>query len=169
MNTIAREYADEIRGGIAWVAVWKDGRSWNAEVFWLNGDDDTFGQEDIDRAGELLALDPGTVMLNGYYCGHFGEDMTVEELEAGIRWHYENGFNLLKNSAAFPPEPTERPADLPTEMPWYGKQTAEGPDMYTYDGYMSVEDCEHMHELATIDEREQLIEKMRAALQEVIT
>lgn len=42
LNAIAREYADEIRDGIAWVIVWKTGRSWNAEAFWLNCDDDTF-------------------------------------------------------------------------------------------------------------------------------
>lgn len=41
LNTIAKEIADEIRDGIAWVIVWKTGRSWNAEAVWLNIDDDT--------------------------------------------------------------------------------------------------------------------------------
>lgn len=49
LNAIAREYADEIRDGIAWVIVWKTGRSWNAEAFWLNCDDDTFKLEDLER------------------------------------------------------------------------------------------------------------------------
>ncbi len=46
-------------------------------------------------------------MLNGYYCGHFGEDMNALEIAAGIRWHYENGYNLLSDSTALPDEPAE--------------------------------------------------------------
>lgn len=155
LNTIAREYADEIRDGIAWVIVWKTGRSWNAEAFWLNCDDDTFELEDLDRAREILEQDPNAVMLNGYYCGHFGEDMTVAELAAGIRWHYENGYNTLDGSTAFPPEPTERPANLPADIPWYGKETSAEPDPYIYDGYMSIEDHKHMHELMAADQQQE--------------
>lgn len=153
LNAIAREYADEIRDGIAWVIVWKTGRSWNAEAFWLNCDDDTFEPEDLDRAREISEQDPNAVMVNGYYCGHFGEDMTVAELAAGLRWHYENGTNLLKDSDAFPPEPMERPEWLPADVPWYGKETSEEPDPYVYDGYMSVEDYELMHKLMAADRK----------------
>lgn len=153
LNTIARDYADEIRDGIAWVIVWKTGRSWNATAVWLDPDTDTFEPDDLDTAREVLAKDPGAVMLNGYYCGHFGEDMTVAELAAGIRWHYENGYNTLDGSTAFPPEPMERPADLPTNIPWYGKGTSAELDPYVYDGYMSPEDYEHMHELMAADKQ----------------
>lgn len=38
LREIAREYKDEIMSGIAWVAIWKTGRSWNARAFWLNSD-----------------------------------------------------------------------------------------------------------------------------------
>lgn len=155
LNAIAREYADEIRDGIAWVIVWKTGRSWNAEAFWLNCDDDTFELEDMDRAREILEQDPNAVMVNGYYCGHFGEGMTVAELAAGIRWHYENSHNTLKDSTAFPPEPMERPEGLPADVPWYGKATSAEPDPYVYDGYMSPEDYEHMHELMATDRQQE--------------
>lgn len=151
LNAIAREWADELREGIAWVIVWKTGRSWNAQAVWLNCDDDTFEPEDLELARKVLEQDPNAVMLNGYYCGHFGEDMTVAELADGIRWHYENGYNTLDGSTAFPPEPMERPANLPADIPWYGKPTTEGPDPYVYDGYMSPEDYEHMHELMAAD------------------
>ena len=40
INTNAKEWADEIRGGIAWVIVWKIGRSWNAQAVWLDSDTD---------------------------------------------------------------------------------------------------------------------------------
>ena len=155
LNAIAREYADEIRDGIAWVIVWKTGRSWHAEAVWLNCDDDTFELVDLDMVREALDQDPNAVMVNGYYCGHFGEDMTVAELADGIRWHYENHCNLLKDSTAFPPEPMERPADLPADIPWYGKATSAEPDPYVYDGYMSTEDYEHMHELMAEDRQQE--------------
>lgn len=151
LNAIAREWADELREGIAWVIVWKTGRSWNAQAVWLNCDDDTFEPEDLELARKVLEQDPNAVMLNGYYCGHFGENMTVAELAAGIRWHYDNGYNQLDGSTAFPAEPEPRPEGVPADMPWYGKPTTEGPDPYVYDGYMSPEDYEHMHELMAAD------------------
>lgn len=151
LNAIAREWADELREGIAWVIVWKTGRIWNAQAVWLNCDDDTFEPEDLELARKVLEQDPNAVMLNGYYCGHFGEDMTVAELAAGIRWHYDNGYNQLDGSTAFPAEPEPRPEGVPADMPWYGKPTTEGPDPYVYDGYISPEDYEHMHELMAAD------------------
>lgn len=151
LNKIAREYADEIRDGIAWVIVWKTGRSWNATAVWLNPDDDTFELDDLTTAREVLAQDPGAVMLNGYYCGHFGEDMTVAELVDGIRWHYENGYNTLDGSTAFPAEPEPRPEGIPADMPWYELPTAEATDPYIYDGHMSPEDFEHRHELMELE------------------
>ena len=151
LNAIAREWADELREGIAWVIVWKTGRSWNAQAVWLNCDDDTFEPEDLELARKVLEQDPNAVMLNGYYCGHFGEDMTVAELAAGIRWHYDNGYNQLDGSTAFPAEPEPRPEGVPADMPWYGKPTTEGPDPYVYDGCMSPENYEHMHELMAVD------------------
>lgn len=154
LNTIAKEWADEIREGIAWVIIWKTGRSWNAEAVWLNPDDDTFELEDLDTARTALEQDPNAVMLNGYYCGHFGENMTVAELAAGIRWHYENKYNQLQDSTAFPSEPLPRPEDLPADIPWHGKATSAEPDPYIFDGYMSAEDYEHMHELMAADRQQ---------------
>lgn len=110
LNAIAKEWADEIRDGIAWVIIWKTGRSWNGYAAWLDPDTDTFEPDDLEKAREILAEDPNAVMLNGYYCGHFGEDMTVAEIAAGIRWHYENGYNLLSDSTALPDEPEVAPA-----------------------------------------------------------
>lgn len=79
LHEIARQYAEEIRDGIAWVIIWKTGRSWHAESVWLNQDSDTFELEDLSTAAEILEQDPNAVMVNGYYCGHFGENMTIAE------------------------------------------------------------------------------------------
>ena len=97
INAIAKDWADELRDGIAWVIVWKTGRSWNAAAVWLNSEDDTFEPEDLEQARKILEQDPNAVMLNGYYCGHFGEDMTVAELAAGIRWHWTPRQRFLLN------------------------------------------------------------------------
>lgn len=155
LNAIVREWADDLREGIAWVIVWKTGRSWNAQAVWLNCDDDTFEPEDLELARKVLEQDPNAVMLNGYYCGHFGEDMTAAELAAGIRWHYDNGYNQLDGSTAFPAEPEPRPEGIPADMPWYGKPTTEGPDPYVYDGYMSPEDYELMHKNMEADRQQE--------------
>lgn len=144
LTTIAKEWANELRDGIAWVIVWKTGRSWNAQAVWLDAFYDTFELEDVWFARKVLELDSHAVILNGYYCGHFHETMTISELAAGIRWHYENGCNLLAESTAFPSEPIERPADLPADMPWYDSPTIEDMDPYVYDGHMSVQDYEVM-------------------------
>ena len=47
LRDTVKDYQDELRDGIAWVAFWKQGRSWNAEYFHLDMDD-TLYPEDID-------------------------------------------------------------------------------------------------------------------------
>lgn len=111
LNEVAKEFADEIRDGIAWVIIWKTGRGWNGYAAWLDPDTETFESDDLEKVREVLSTDPNAVMLNGYYCGHFGEDMNMLELAAGIRWHYENGYNLLSDSTAIPDNQETEPAE----------------------------------------------------------
>ena len=87
-----KDYQEELRDGIAWVAFWKQGRSWNAELFHLEVDG-TLEPFDRSRLEEIKAADPAAVILNGYYCGHLGENMSLDELTAGVRHHYKNGTN----------------------------------------------------------------------------
>ena len=35
LRTMVGLYKDELREGIAWVAFWREGRSWEASAFWL--------------------------------------------------------------------------------------------------------------------------------------
>lgn len=93
IRELAREYRDEIMDGIAWVAIWKTGRGWNARAFWLDVDD-KFEDGEIEEAREIVAEDAGAVFINEYYCAHMGEG-TLEDIVAGIRFHYENGYNAL--------------------------------------------------------------------------
>ena len=94
-NTV-KDYQDELKDGIAWVAFWREGRSWNADYFYLEPDD-AIQALDRSRMEEIREADPAAVMLNSYYCGHLGEDMNLDELAAGVRWHYENGYNQLSD------------------------------------------------------------------------
>ena len=89
-----KDYQEEPRDGIAWVAFWKEGRSWNAELFHLEVDG-TLEPFDRSRLEEIKSIDPAAVILNGYYCGHLGEDMSLDELTAGVRRHYENGYSNI--------------------------------------------------------------------------
>lgn len=95
LRDIARDFAAEIRDGIGWTIVYRTGRSWNALTIWSDIWNGEWETDDLNDAIGILKADPDAVIVNGYYCGHFGEDMTIDEIAAGIRWHYEGGRNRL--------------------------------------------------------------------------
>lgn len=39
LRDVVSEYQDDLRNGIAWLAFWREGRSWQAEAFHLDLDD----------------------------------------------------------------------------------------------------------------------------------
>lgn len=100
LREIAREYKDEIMSGIAWVAIWKTGRSWNARAFWLNPDAEKIECEKMEEARAIVAADENAIFINEYYTAHMGEGK-LDEIMDGIRYMYEEGYNLLKDSAAY--------------------------------------------------------------------
>ena len=145
-----KDYQEELRDGIAWVAFWKQGRSWNAELFHLEVDG-TLEPFDRSRLEEIKAADPAAVILNGYYCGHLGEDMSLDELTAGVRYHYENSMNDLDgfigaHDDRLPPEVIKeaRAAAHAVGLPFSEKPYRDGEDFdpYIFDGSMSIEDYE---------------------------
>jgi len=152
------EYQDDLRNGIAWLAFWREGRSWQAETFHLDLDD-TLYPEDRTRLAEIQAADPRAIVVNGYYSGYLGEEMNVAELAAGVRHHYDNGLNNIApfmeaHSDELPPDVLEEArekahaAGLPFyERPYRGDDI----DPYTYDGHMSMEDYELMQKLMEQD------------------
>lgn len=155
LRDTVKEYQEELRDGIAWVAFWKEGRSWNAEHFHLEMDG-TLDPFDRSRLEEIKAADPAAVILNGYYCGQLGEDMSLDELTAGVRYHYENSMNDLDgfieaHDDRLPPEVIEeaRAAAHAAGLPFSEKPYRDGEnfDPYVFDGSMSIEDYELMHRL----------------------
>ena len=166
LRDTVKDYQDELRDGIAWVAFWKQGRSWNAEYFHLDMDD-TLYPEDRSRLEEIKSTDPAAVILNGYYCGHLGGDMSLDELTAGVRYHYENSMNDIDafigaHDDRLPPEVIEeaRAAAHEAGLPFSEKPYWDGADFnpYVFDGSMSIEDFELMHRMIEKERSEQMAE-----------
>ncbi len=102
LKEVCRRNKYEIECGIAWVAIWRDGRSWNAEAFWAEdgdyGEGYRFEAEDMQRMQEIVKEDCCAVMLNGYYsnCGTVeGETVPLAQIVSGVEWNYYNRFNQL--------------------------------------------------------------------------
>ena len=154
LREAVKDYQDELRAGIAWVVFWREGRSWSSDYIYPEVDD-TLTPEDRSRLQEIQSTDPAAVVLNGYYSGYLGEDMSLEELTAGVRRHYENGYNNIADfieahDNTLSPEQIEeaREAAHAAGLPFSEKPYRDGDfDPYTFDGSMSVEDYELMHRM----------------------
>ena len=149
---------EELRDGIAWVAFWREGRSWNSESFHLEMGE-TLYPEDKMRLAKIQAADPKAVVLNSYYCGYLDENMSLDDLAAGVRRHYESSLNdvarfIEAHDDVLPPEVLEEARAKAHEvgLPFYEKPyNGEDLDPYVYDGHMSIEDYELMHRLMEQD------------------
>lgn len=99
LKQIVKEYRDEIVDGIAWVAIYKVGRSWCAECAWPeNGGYDegyVFDADDLEAFESIAKIDHKAICFNGYYMG-FGEDFTNEEIENKVLYFYEGRMNQLQ-------------------------------------------------------------------------
>ena len=166
LRDTVKDYQEELRDGIAWVAFWKTGRSWNAEYFHLEMGDYLY-PEDRSRMEEIKQADPTAVVVNGYYSGYLGEDMSLDELTAGVRRHYENGYSNIgefieAHDDRLPPELIEeaRAAAHAAALPFSEKAYRDGeePDPYIFDGSMSMEDYELMHRMIENERSERMAE-----------
>ena len=148
LKEIARDYAAEIRDGIGWVIVYRTGRSWHALTVWSDLSNNEWETDDINDALEALRLDPRAVALNGYYLGRFG-DMTIDDIAAGIRWHYERGTNALADDDTLAQARADieaaRQQAAEAGLP-FSERLVDGPEdepnLYAYDGSMTVADYE---------------------------
>ena len=166
LRDTVKQYQEELRDGIAWIAFWREGRSWNGEDFYLDTGD-SLTAEQKSRLEEIRQKDPAAVILNSYYCGYLAGDMTVDELTAGVRRHYENGYNdvvdfIATHDDTLSPEVLEKARALAhaAGLPFYEKPyNGEEIDPYIYDGYMSIEDYELMHQKIEQERSEHLAEQ----------
>ena len=153
---------EELQGGNAWVAFWKEGRSWHSEAFHLDMGA-TLYPEDEWRLREIEAVDPAAIVLNGY----LSEDMTLDELTTSIRYHYEHRMNgitgfITEYGDRLSPEEIEkgRAAARAAGLPFSEKPFRDGEDFdpYVYDGSMSVEDYEFMQRMIEKERSERMDE-----------
>lgn len=166
LRDTVKEHQDELRAGIVWVAFWKEGRSWNADYFYLELGDYLY-PEDKSRLEEIRQKDPDAVVVNGYYSGYLGEDMSRDELTAGVRHHYESRYSNIKefieaHDDRLSPEEIEegRAAARAAGLPFSEKPFRDGEDFdpYVYDGSMSMEDYELMHRMIENERSERMDE-----------
>ena len=157
-----KEQQEELQGGNAWVAFWKEERSWHSEAFHLDMGA-TLYPEDEWRLREIEAADPAAIVLNGY----LSEDMTLDELTTSIRYHYEHRMNgitgfITEYSDRLSPEEIEegRAAARAAGLPFSEKPFRDGEDFdpYVYDGSMSMEDYELMHRMIENERSERMDE-----------
>lgn len=152
LKEIARKAAGEIREGICWVVIYRVGRSWYSTTLHSDLWNNRWETDDVNEALEILRLDPGAVALHGYYLGRFG-DMTLRDIAAGIRFHYERGTNRLAEDdtltrARAGMEEARQQASR-AGFP-FCQRLVDGPedefDPYLYDGSMTLEDYNAMRE-----------------------
>lgn len=100
LRTTAQQVLEEARDGIAWIALYREGRGWGAACFWPDFDERSgefnFDPDDTQEVKAILATDPDAIFVNGYYT-NLGptEWMTRESLSSALRWQYEEHFNRL--------------------------------------------------------------------------
>jgi len=102
IRQIAQDILPDARDAIAWIALYKRGRSWHAECVWGLYDDqtDTFATDypwDIKQLREILDIDPNAIFVNPWYhnLGPIDDEMTRDTLANALRWQYDKQYNRL--------------------------------------------------------------------------
>ena len=91
LRTMVGRFRDELREGVAYVAFWKNGRSWGAEAFWLDPGyfedyGDAIEDDDAREMRQIINTDPNAIIVNGFESCPFVGESAVEH----IRWIYED-------------------------------------------------------------------------------
>lgn len=104
LRNCARYIREEAADGIAWIALWKEGRSWKVEAifpddFYLESGSMVLFSEDLAIVREAMKADPNAIFVNGYYsnigCYEDGEMPDVQVLADALRWQYEDCHPLI--------------------------------------------------------------------------
>ena len=95
LRTMVGRFRNELREGVAYVVFWKNGRSWDAEAFWLDpGYFEDYGgvieEDDAREMRQIIKTDPNAIVVNGFESCPFDGESTVEHMLEHIRWRYED-------------------------------------------------------------------------------
>lgn len=92
LRDIVRKHRKNITDGIAWVVIYKEGRSWNGNAFWSEAGDNEdgfiFDKGDLEQMVEIAKTDHKAICFNGYVNG-ISKDFTLAEMETKVLHFYE--------------------------------------------------------------------------------
>lgn len=93
LRKIASENLDAVKDGIAWIAIWKKGRSWFGKTFFPDyspqNDGISFCAEDLKELELIKDADANACLLNAEYHNLGGMDtMTAQTLALMLEWQY---------------------------------------------------------------------------------
>ncbi len=154
LRTMVGRFRDELREGVAYVAFWKNGRSWGAEAFWLDPGyfedyGDAIEEDDAREMRQILNTDSNAIIVNGFESCPFGES-AVEH----IRWRYEDHrcqlVDFYKDHCKVKDEFEARPiitAKRKDAEPELEVKEQESPQL------MEAKELEHLQETPTEDKR----------------
>lgn len=156
IRTVAQNVLSEAKDGISWIALWKEGKGWNAESFWFDYDERTNrfapaeDYEDIESLREILKTDRNAILVNGYYF-NLGDTscMTRESLADALRWQYSLG-NALISDALISLDPQ---AEQPTHIDPEGAKTRTWKVYGGYGGHRQRQSFKPSQEYDFTDER----------------
>lgn len=116
MREAARYLQEDAQQGISWIALWKDGRGWGFDTFYLEEKQDGTVEldhpEDIENLQRILATDPHAIIVNSWVhnLGVFEEYVSRDHLGKMLRWQYENQTFTLADFIECIVQPEQDPA-----------------------------------------------------------
>ena len=142
LRKVAQYLRDDAQDGISWIVLWKEGRGWEFNTFYLDEQRDGTivldYHEDMETLQSILAIDPHAIIVNGYkhnlaVCEGY---VSRDDLAAALRWQYD-----IQN------------ATLADFMEWIVKPAQEPAD---HDEQIATNDLDEMHKNEEPDEDEEL-------------
>lgn len=116
MKQAAQYLRDDAQDGISWIALWKDGRGWGFNTFYL--DEKRDGSvvldypEELEDLRRILAMDPRAIFVNGYQHNLAVSEGYVsrDDLARALRWQYDLQHSTLADFMERIVQPAQEPA-----------------------------------------------------------
>ena len=173
LRTMVGRFRDELREGVAYVAFWKNGRSWGAEAFWLEPGyfedyGDAIDSEDAREMRLILNTDPDAIIVNGCencpFNGYDEEASPIDFMMSHIRWRYESqrcqlsdfykSHRKAEDELEAQPIITAKQKNAETEVK---KQESQQP--------MEAKELEHLQKTTPVEDKQRICDALLPALQ----
>ena len=117
MREAAQYLREDAQDGICWIALWKDGRGWGFNTFYLDekrdGTVELDNPENLADLQEILAIDPHAIIVNGWHhnLAVFEGHVSRDDLARALRWQYDVQNAQLADFMGFIVQAAQEPAD----------------------------------------------------------